>query len=134
LQGPRAIAVGLAESMDRDVRRGMTTVGPHRDDIELELDGRELRHFGSAGQQRTAAIALRLVEAETLKAARGTDPIALYDDVFAELDDERQARLLTLIERTLPGQAIVTAPREAELPARLLERDRWTITGGQVTT
>ncbi|HEY2824120.1 MAG TPA: DNA replication and repair protein RecF [Gemmatimonadales bacterium] len=134
VHGPASIAAGLAETMERDLRRGMTTVGPHRDDLVLELEGRVLRHFASAGQQRTAAIALRLVEGETLREARGTDPIALYDDVFAELDDDRQERLLTLIERTLPGQAIVTAPRVAELPARLLERERWTVKSGQVTT
>lgn len=131
--GPAALEAALAEALDRDLKRGMTTVGPHKDDLELSLDARELRHYGSAGQQRTAAIALRLVEAEALREAKGADPIALYDDVFAELDEDRQARLLALIERTLPGQAIVTAPRAAELPAALLERDRWTIKAGQVT-
>jgi DNA replication and repair protein RecF len=122
----------LAANLSRDTRRGMTTAGPHRDDLELTLDGRELRVFGSAGQQRTAAIALRLVEAETLREAAGRPLVALYDDVFAELDDDRQARLLHLIRETLPGQAIVTAPREAEVPAALLDRPRWHMKGGRV--
>ena len=122
----------LASHLDRDVRRGVTTVGPHRDDVELSLDGREVRVYGSAGQQRTAAIALRLVEAETLKAAGGTPPIALYDDVFAELDEDRQARLLQLIHESLPGQAIVAAPRESEVPASLLDRPRWRVKGGRI--
>lgn len=123
----------LAQALDRDLRRGMTTVGPHRDDLALTLDGRELRRYGSAGQQRTAAVALRLLEAETLRTARGSQPIALYDDVFAELDADRQARLLGQIQAVLPGQAIVTAPRESEVPGGLLERARWRIRGGQIS-
>ncbi len=122
----------LGAHLARDLRRGVTTVGPHRDDLELSLDGRELRTYGSAGQQRTAAIALRLVEGETLRAAGGTAPIALYDDVFAELDEDRQGRLLQLIHDTLPGQAIVAAPRESEVPASLLDRPRWRVKGGRI--
>lgn len=120
----------LDGAMDRDLRRGMTTVGPHRDDLELTLGGRDLRTFGSAGQQRTAAIALRLLEAETLTRARGEAPMALYDDVFAELDRGRQERLLDLIRETLPGQAVIAAPRDAEVPAALLDRPRWQMRDG----
>jgi DNA replication and repair protein RecF len=122
----------LPTLLARDLRRGATTAGPHRDDLELTLEGRELRTYGSAGQQRTAAIALRLLEAETLREVTGKAPIGLYDDVFAELDDDRQARLLGLIQETLPGQAIVTAPRESEVPAALLERPRWRMKGGRI--
>ena len=116
----------------RDLRRGATTAGPHRDDLELALEGRELRAYGSAGQQRTAAIALRLLEAEALRDATGNAPVGLYDDVFAELDDDRQGRLLRLIQETLPGQAIVTAPRESEVPRALLDRPRWRMKGGRI--
>ncbi len=122
----------LVEMLDRDLRHGATTVGPHRDDLRLQLGGRDLRTYGSAGQQRTAAIALRVLEAETLAAARSTAPIALYDDVFAELDGSRQARLLELIRVVLPGQAIVAAPRDAEVPAALFDRPRWQMTGGRI--
>ncbi len=122
----------LAELLDRDLRHGATTVGPHRDDLRLVLGGRDLRTYGSAGQQRTAAIGLRVLEAETLTAARGGAPIALYDDVFAELDEGRQARLLELIRVALPGQAIVAAPRDAEVPAALFDRPRWQMTGGRI--
>jgi DNA replication and repair protein RecF len=108
----------------------MTTVGPHRDDLVLTLDERDLRTYGSAGQQRTAAIALRLLEAESLKETTEVAPIALYDDVFAELDAGRQARLLGLIREALPGQAIVAAPRESEVPGELLDRDRWRMARG----
>ena len=122
----------LAVARDRDQRRGLTTIGPHRDDVRLTLDGRDTRHFGSAGQQRTSAIALRLLEAESIRAAHGSAPIALFDDVFAELDATRQEHLLGLIALSLPGQALVTAPRDAEVPAALLDRPRWRMTGGTV--
>ena len=107
-------------------------MGPHRDDLRLTLGGRETRRTGSAGQQRTAAVALRLLEAESLTEAMKTAPIALFDDVFAELDASRQARLLELIGETLTGQAIVTAPRDAEVPEALFDRPRWQITGGAI--
>jgi len=124
----------LAETLERDLRHGATTVGPHRDDLRLSLAGRDLRTYGSAGQQRTAAIALRVLEAEAIAAARGRTPIALYDDVFAELDEGRQARLLELIRTVLPGQAIVAAPRDAEVPAALFDRPRWQMQEGRVLT
>jgi DNA replication and repair protein RecF len=131
-EGVTALREALADTLERDHRRMMTTVGPHRDDLALRLAGRDLRTFGSAGQQRTAAIALRLLEAEALTAARQATPIALYDDVFAELDGDRQSRLLELIRETLPGQAILTAPREAEVPAALLTLPRWKMRGGRL--
>ncbi len=121
----------LGAALERDLRRGATTVGPHRDDLTMSLAGADLRRYGSSGQQRTAAVALRLLEAESL-AEDGRVPIALYDDVFAELDGQRQANLLALIQRTLPGQVIVTAPRDSEVPAGLLDRPRWGMCGGRI--
>jgi DNA replication and repair protein RecF len=129
---PDAMLAGLAAARDRDARRGMTTVGPHRDEVRLTLDGHDARQVGSAGQQRTAALALRLLEAESLTRAHGSTPVALFDDAFAELDTLRQGRLLGLIADTLPGQAIVTAPREAEVPEALLDRPRWRMHGGRL--
>lgn len=132
--GSEDVLAGLAAARDRDARRGMTTVGPHRDELRLTLDGRDARQVGSAGQQRTAALALRLLEAESLTLAHGTTPVALFDDAFAELDALRQGHLLRLIADTLPGQAIVTAPREAEVPDALLDRPRWRMRGGRLET
>jgi len=126
------IGAALQAAFERDLRRGTTTTGPHRDDIGLALGDRDLRTYGSAGQQRTAAIALRLLEAETLRAARGAAPVALYDDVFAELDRGRQERLLGLIRESLPGQAIVTAPRQSEVPPALLDLTRWRMHRGSL--
>ncbi len=122
----------LAEQLDRDVRQGATTIGPHRDDLVFELAGRSLRTFGSAGQQRTAAVALRILEGETLQKETGKTPIGLYDDIFVELDRNRQERLLGLIQDSLPGQAIMVAPRESEIPQGLFDRPRWTMSGGVV--
>jgi DNA replication and repair protein RecF len=122
-------ALDLAAARDR--ARGATTVGPHRDDLVLELSGRSLRAVGSTGQQRTAAVALKLLELATLAAARGTEPALLLDDVFAELDAERQRRLaarLSAAER----QVFVTAPRGDELPPGL-ELPMWTVENGRVT-
>jgi DNA replication and repair protein RecF len=127
---------GVLQAFDdasaRDMRRGVTTVGPHRDDLRLLLGDRNLRTYGSAGQQRTAAIGLRILEAETLASARSGPPVALYDDVFAELDQNRQARLLEMIAQSLGGQAIVAAPRDSEVPPGMLDRPRWTMAGGRL--
>ncbi len=105
----------LERAAARDEARGMTTVGPHRHDLELRLAGRMLREVGSTGQQRTAAVALKLCERETLAAASGSEPALLLDDVFAELDRERQQRLAARLAGGAP-QTFITSPREEELP------------------
>lgn len=121
----------LAASLPRDLARGQSHTGPHRDDVALGLGGHALRDYGSTGQQRSAAIALRLLELETIGTARGVRPALLVDDVFAELDGGRQERLAErLVAR--PGQRVVTAPRAEEIPARLA-LPRWTVRDGIVT-
>src|SRR5207249_2269355 len=106
----------LARSRPRDAAVGGTTIGPHRDDLVLLLEGAPLRSIGSTGQQRTAAVALKLLERDTLWRARGTEPALLLDDVFAELDRDRQERLAERIAPPPEGgrQVFVTAPREDE--------------------
>lgn len=128
-----ALARALAEKRGLDLRRGLTHAGPHRDDLALALDGRELRAFGSAGQQRTAAIALRIVEAETLQAERGRTPVFLLDDPFAELDVRRSTRIVELLATAGLGQTILTVPREADIPAALPRLERYRIEDGRVT-
>lgn len=122
----------LAAKRSLDVRRGLTHVGPHRDDLALTLDGRELRAFGSAGQQRTAAIALRLLEGETLRERSGAAPIFLLDDPFAELDVRRSARILELLGERGLGQTLLTVPRESDIPPALTGLARWSIADGVV--
>jgi DNA replication and repair protein RecF len=102
-----------------DVRRGTTHAGPHRDDMQLLLDGRDLRSFGSNGQQRSAAIALRMLEAHTLHTALGTAPLLLLDDPFAELDADRSARILGLLGKRGLGQVALAVPRSEDIPRAL---------------
>ncbi len=120
----------LAECHARDLARGQTHVGPHRDDLVLELGGRSLRRYGSTGQHRTAAIGLRLLEHATLARVRGVTPALLVDDVFAELDADRQRRLALRLG-TLGAQLVVTAPREADIP-EVLEIPRWHVDAGRI--
>jgi DNA replication and repair protein RecF len=116
-----------------DMRRGITHVGPHRDDLEISLDGRDLRLFGSAGQQRSAAIALRMLEAATLREKAGAEPVLLLDDPFAELDIHRAGKILVMLEERGLGQTILVVPREADIPAGLMRLDRLTIRDGAIT-
>ncbi|HJQ12574.1 MAG TPA: DNA replication and repair protein RecF [Gemmatimonadaceae bacterium] len=115
-----------------DMRRGLTHVGPHRDDLEITLDGRELRLFGSAGQQRSAAIALRMLEAATLKQRAGAEPLLLLDDPFAELDIRRAGKILVILEERGLGQTILVVPRESDIPAGLMRLDRLLLRSGSI--
>jgi DNA replication and repair protein RecF len=112
----------LARVAPRERERGMTLIGPHRDDLIFTLDtaaGRvDLREYGSGGQRRTAAIALRMVEASTLREVRGGEPTILLDDVFAELDEARSRRVLELLEAEQRGQVVLTAPKESDVRLR----------------
>ncbi len=93
---------------------------------------RELREYGSGGQQRTAAIALRMVEAESVREARGREPVVLLDDVFAELDPGRSVRILELLEAEETGQAILTAPKPSDFEVRRGSLPHWRIENGRV--
>ena len=95
----------IEQSEKEDLRRLTTTRGPHRDEMALTLDGREIRAFGSQGQQRTAALALKLSELDLIYKETGEWPILMLDDVMSELDEKRQKYLL---ERILPVQTLVT--------------------------
>lgn len=109
----------FASQRAHDVRRGTTHAGPHRDEVQLLLDGRDLRNFGSNGQQRSAAIAMRMLEARTLQNALGTAPLLLLDDPFAELDADRSARILGLLGRCGLGQVVLAVPRSEDIPRAL---------------
>jgi DNA replication and repair protein RecF len=95
----------LATSRHDDLRRGLNTVGPHRDDLVIVLDGREARTHASQGEQRCLALALRIGIHELVRAATPVAPTLLLDDVFSELDP---ARSRALIAELPPGQAILT--------------------------
>ena len=124
----------LAAHRSADLRRGLTHVGPHRDDLELTLDGHPLRAFGSAGQQRTASIALRLLEAATLRGAGGA-PLVLLDDPFAELDAHRAARILDLLGNSgVVHQTILAVPRSVDIPSEMTSLPRFDIVDGAVSS
>lgn len=99
----------IEEGQKEDLRRLTSTRGPHRDEMALNLDGREIRAFGSQGQQRTAALSIKLSELDLIYEETGEWPILMLDDVMSELDERRQKYLL---ERILPVQTLVTATSE----------------------
>lgn len=84
----------LNENRKDDIRTGVTNFGPHRDDIEILINGKNARAFGSQGQQRSAVLSLKLAEASVLKERMGEEPVILLDDVLSELDSKRQDFLL----------------------------------------
>lgn len=128
----QALARALSGKRAHDLRAGLTQAGPHRDELTLLLEGRELRTFGSAGQQRTAAIALRTLEAETLRDARRASPVFLLDDPFAELDRGRSARVLALLAEVGLGQTVLAVPRADEIPAEWTSLRRLYVAGGSI--
>jgi DNA replication and repair protein RecF len=126
----------LSSAEERERQQGRTLVGPHRDDLDLssavaDEENRAIRRFGSGGQQRTAALALRLVEADTLRDRAGVEPVYLLDDVFAELDRERSSSLLALLEDGRCGQAVLTAPKPADIALRG-GLEEWSISRGRL--
>ena len=128
-----AIAEALVAHRERDLSRGLTHVGPHRDDLDIRLGAHAMRAFGSAGQQRTAAIALRLLERRTYIERTNREPVVLLDDPFAELDTRRSARILALLTAQGTGQAIFAVPREEDIPAALTDLKRFRIVGGELS-
>lgn len=121
----------LTDRLERDIFRGYTSVGPHRDDLGLLLDGRDVRVYGSQGQQRTVALSLKLSEIELIRSLRGERPVLLLDDVFSELDAGRQARLLDVVSDC---QAFVTCTHLEELAAiEQLSMQVWHVENGTVS-
>lgn len=133
-----AYRADLDRARERERRQGTTVVGPQRDEMRLRLDEKgeelDLRDYGSGGQRRTAALALRLVEARTTREVRGQEPIILLDDVFAELDAGRSERILELMEREETGQVLITAPKDSDVRIRRDRLPRWRIRDGRITT
>jgi DNA replication and repair protein RecF len=109
-----ALAAELGERRSADIERGFTAHGPHRDELQLLLDGIPLRAYGSQGQQRSALLALLLAERDVLASARGREPLLLLDDVMSELDVARRELLSELLRGG--GQAVVTATEPEHVP------------------
>jgi DNA replication and repair protein RecF len=131
--GGPALLEALARTREKDRALGRTSVGPHRDELRLSLAERPLRHYGSAGQQRTAAIALRLIEAEAM-AETGAPTLLCLDDAFAELDEGRSRKLGELIEAKAAAgcQIIAAVPKEGDVPEVIASLPRWSIRDGRI--
>lgn len=112
----------LAAARREEMERGYTLVGPHRDDLVLEVDGKPLRGFASQGQQRTAVLALRLAERTALRRATGREPVLLLDDVLSELDEARRRALGRLVIGG--GQVFLTATDAEGLPETVRRNGR----------
>jgi DNA replication and repair protein RecF len=134
-----ALVAALEAGRAGDLRHGATRAGPHRDDLGLTIGEHELRTFGSAGQQRTAAIALRVLEAATLRDRDGAAPVLLFDDPFAELDERRSLAILEVLTggasmsasgASAVGQVILAVPRAADIPPGLTRLERTRIADG----
>lgn len=108
----------LKKNLEKDFKLGFTTVGVHRDDIDIFLNDVEVKNFGSQGQQRTVALSMKLAELENMKEISGEYPILLLDDVFSELDVERQNRLLKFVGRT---QTFITCTDERKIEGKIFE-------------
>lgn len=101
----------LQARSSEELRRGTTLVGPHRDDLQLKIDGIGVQHFASQGQHKTMLVALKIAEFFYLKERRDEVPIFLLDDVFSELDDHRSRLLLSKVESL--GQSFITTTEES---------------------
>lgn len=127
-------AVELARARERERTYRSTLVGPHRDDLALLLNGQPAAQFGSEGQKRTLAVALKMAQAEYVTGLLGAPPVLLIDDVMGELDAKRRSGLLPLLERShhARGQVFMTCTEE-NWP-RELGRDlhRWEINAGSI--
>jgi DNA replication and repair protein RecF len=121
----------LSEVREEEFRRQVSLVGPHRDDLTLLVNGRDVRVYGSQGQQRTVALSIKLAEVELMRDLTGESPVCLLDDVFSELDSRRRGHIfdvtldncqtflsttdLELLPRSVQDQALVFEVREGEL-------------------
>lgn len=113
-QSAQELAAELAERVESDVARGFTGHGPHRDDVTFSLDDRDLRAYGSRGQQRLALLALLLGEREELASERGAPPLMLLDDPMSELDAGRRERLVSVLRGG--GQSVLAATELGLVP------------------
>jgi len=119
----QAFLAHLNRLHDDEIGRGQTLIGPHRDDLQLTMNQISIGTYGSRGQQRSATLALKLGEAELMRARAGDAPVLLLDDLLSELDHERRTHLLAMIGRP-DQQTLITATGMEDFDAAFLERTR----------
>lgn len=121
----------LRENRERDLKNRTTGKGPHKDDLKLQISGIDIRGFGSQGQQRTAALSLKLSEIQLIREETGENPILLLDDVLSELDQQRQTDLIDSLEDT---QIFITTTEISPELKQALKRIRYfQIKNGAIT-
>jgi DNA replication and repair protein RecF len=126
------LLAGLASSRHGDSMRGSTSFGPHRDDLEILVDEKEARLFGSQGQQRTAVISLKLATLSLIQDREGVPPILLLDDILSDLDKSRRAVLVQIV-LSRAGQAVLTCTEAASAGAEILSRAKvFTVSQGKI--
>jgi len=128
----RAVRAALAGARDREARAGLCLIGPHRDEVEILLGGRDARAYASRGQQRTLALALRAAEVEAARGAAGAEPLLLVDDVLPELDEERQRRMLRRIAAA--PQALMTSAEGRRALAGIAPARRYRVEAGRIVS
>ncbi len=121
----------LAETADKELWNGATLIGPHRDDIAFQFDGRDLAGFASRGQQRTAILAWKLAQLDLLTEVTGDPPLLLLDDVFSELDPQRRAHLVRRIGG-LPQAFVTTTALDDLDPALVRASTAWRVEPGRI--
>jgi DNA replication and repair protein RecF len=114
-EGDAVMAAEYEDRLAKDLERGLTGAGPHLHDVRIAAGDRELRSFGSQGEQRVAVLALVLAEAGALVERTGTAPLVLLDDVLSELDEERRGALASIL--STGGQVLITATSTGAFPA-----------------
>jgi DNA replication and repair protein RecF len=125
------IFLGLKESRAEEIARGSTLMGPHRDDLGLWVNEKSLRNFGSQGQQRTGALALKLAQLSLLAQGCHTEPLVLFDDVMAELDGKRREFFLNRLQQG--GQAFLTGTSMDDFEAASQNARIFSVESGQLT-
>lgn len=115
-----------------DIARGGTSVGPHRDDLEIYVGGKEARQFGSQGQQRTAVIAVKLATLTLRRNRYGQPPMLLLDDILSDLDEVRRARLVEMVLKESVQTVLTCTEASAAGEAILSRSKRFSVLAGRI--
>lgn len=127
-----ALQEKFAQQRSRELQQGTTLVGPHRDDLQFIVNDKNVQTFGSQGQQRTTALAVKLAEIDLMKEETGEYPVLLLDDVLSELDSTRQTHLLKTIQDRV--QTFITTPSLNDITRQLIKEPKiFAISAGNLT-
>jgi DNA replication and repair protein RecF len=121
----------LQEAHQEEINRGVTLLGPHRDDLHFLVDGIDMTLYGSRGQQRTAALSTKLAEVTLMRQETGETPVLLLDDVMSELDETRRQEIITIVNQA--GQSLLTTTDWADYAPEFRQRAKcFSVTMGQL--